>query len=87
MNANILEMNAVDRSGLTINSLTGNLASDSTTIQVPQLLLKTPYSEVRLLANVPWSSFADKPEGTLHALLTASLGKEDLFTFAGTLPD
>lgn len=87
MNANILEMNAIDRSGLTINSLTGNLASDSTTIQVPQLLLKTPYSEVRLLANVPWSSFADKPEGTLHALLTASLGKEDLFTFAGTLPD
>ena len=54
---------------------------------MPQLLLKTPYSEVRLLANVPWSSFADKPEGTLHALLTASLGKEDLFTFAGTLPD
>ena len=56
--ARIREFSAEDRSGLTISSLTGSLHSDSTTINVPQLLLKTPSSEIRLLAMVPWSSFA-----------------------------
>ena len=85
--ARIKEFSANDRSGLTLSSLTGDISSDSTTIQVPGLLLKTPYSELRLLATVPWSSFDNTPSGTLRSLLTASVGKEDVFIFAGTLPD
>lgn len=85
--AHIRELSAVDRSGLTIASLTGSLLSDSTDIVVPQLLLKTTASEARLLANVPWSSFAEKPAGTMRILLTASLGKEDVMLFAGPLPE
>lgn len=84
--ARIRELSAEDRSGLTISSLTGSLHSDSTTINVPQLLLKTPSSEVRLLAMVPWSSFDADPEGNMRVLLTASVGKEDVMTFAGELP-
>lgn len=84
--ARIRELTATDRSGLILTSLTGNIESDSLLIQVPQLLLQTPHSEVRLLATVPWSTFAPEPEGTLHTLLTASLGKEDLLIFAGPLP-
>ncbi len=84
--ARIRELSAEDRSGLTISSLTGSLHSDSTNINVPQLLLKTPSSEVRLLAMVPWSSFDADPEGNMRVLLTASVGKEDVMTFAGELP-
>ena len=84
--ARIRELSAEDRSGLTISSLTGSFHSDSTNINVPQLLLKTPSSEVRLLAMVPWSSFDENPEGNMRVLLTASVGKEDVMTFAGELP-
>ena len=82
----IKEFSANDRSGLTLSSLTGDISSDSTTIQVPELLLKTPYSEIRLLATVPWNSFDDTPSSTLRSLLTASVGKEDVFIFTGPLP-
>ncbi|WP_301705211.1 translocation/assembly module TamB domain-containing protein [uncultured Parabacteroides sp.] len=85
--AQIKEFSANDRSGLTLSSLTGDISSDSTTIQVPGLLLKTPYSEIRLLATIPWSSFDNTPSGTLRTLLTASVGKEDVFIFAGPLPN
>ena len=84
--ARIRELSAEDRSGLTISSLTGSLHSDSTTINVPQLLLKTPSSEMRLLATVPWNSFAESPEGNMRVLLTASVGKEDVMIAAGALP-
>lgn len=83
----IQEFTAHERSGLSISSLTGNIESDSSVIQVPQLLLLTPNSEIRLLATVPWSSFDSIPAGTLRALVTASVGKEDLLTFMGPLPE
>ena len=85
--AHIRELTAVERSGLSISSLTGTVESDSTLIQIPRLLLTTPHSEVRLLATIPWSSFDKTPEGILRAMLTASIGKNDLLTFAGPLPD
>lgn len=85
--ARLHEFSAVERSGLTISSLTGDLQSDSITINVPQLLLQTPYSEIRLLASIPWSSFSPEPEGDMQAQVTASLGKEDLLTMAGPLPE
>lgn len=81
------ELTAHERSGLSISSLAGTIESDSSVIQVPQLLLTTPHSEVRLSATVPWSSFDKTPSGTLRTLLTASVGKEDLLIFAGPLPD
>lgn len=85
--ATISEFKAIEQSGLTISSLTGDIESDSTTINIPQLLLQTPTSEIRLLAKVPWNSFSARPEGDMHVLLTASVGKEDLLTVAGPLPD
>lgn len=83
----IRELSAEDRSGLAISSLTGSLRSDSTTLHIPQLLLKTPSSEVRLLAMIPWSSFDNEPEGDMRVLLTASVGKEDVMIAAGALPE
>lgn len=85
--AQLREFAAEERSGLTISSLTGDIRSDSVTIDVPQLLLQTPYSEIRLHATVPWNSLSARPEEVLWASLTASLAKEDLLIIAGTLPE
>lgn len=79
---------AGDRSGLTVSSLTGHIDSDSTVFRLPELLLKTPFSDIRLQAAVPWSAVDDElPHGTLHASLDASIGREDIFLFTGPLPD
>lgn len=84
--AHIQTLTATDRSGLSVLSLTGSINSDSTTIEAPNLLLRTPTSEVRLLANVPWSSFDSTPSGTMRALVTARIGKDDVLAFIGLLP-
>ncbi len=84
--AEIQEFSVEERSGLIITSMTGNIQSDSTVINVPELLLQTPDSEIRLLATVPWSVLDTVSEGSLQALLTASVGKNDLFTLVNGLP-
>ena len=76
-----------ERSGLKVSALAGNVRSDHEQIDVPDLLLQTPNSEVRLTATIPWSSLEDHPQGSMKALLNASLGKEDLLIAAGSLPE
>ncbi|MDD2437601.1 MAG: translocation/assembly module TamB domain-containing protein [Massilibacteroides sp.] len=73
-----------ERSGLEVLSMSGGVQSDSLALLVPELLLKTPYSEARLLASIPWSSLAENPEGKLSALFSAFIGKEDVLLFSGT---
>ena len=76
-----------ERSGLKVSALAGNVRSDHEQIDVPDLLLQTPNSEVRLTATIPWSSLENHPQGSMKALLNASLGKEDLLIAAGSLPE
>ncbi|MDO4757507.1 MAG: hypothetical protein Q4A54_14265, partial [Parabacteroides sp.] len=76
-----------ERSGLSVSSLIGGIVSDDSTLQIPQLELRTPYSQIHLQAHIPWSTLAENPQGNLVSELTASLGKEDLFTFIGELPE
>lgn len=86
--ADIKAFSATERSGLAITSLKGQLNSDSTTISIPGLQLKTPGSELSLIADIPWSMMeTDKGEGHIDAFLEGSLGKEDILLFAQTLPE
>lgn len=78
---------AKERSGLSFNSLVGEIVSDSTVFQIPHLALQTPYSHLNLQANIPWSTIEETPQGNLLSTLSASIGKEDLFSFIGTLPE
>ena len=87
INAHIKEFFVEERSGLKVSALAGNVRSDHEQIDVPDLLLQTPNSEVRLTATIPWSSLEDHPQGSMKALLNASLGKEDLLIAAGSLPE
>ncbi len=76
-----------ERSGIVINSLQGQFRSDSLTIAIPQMMLKTPSSSLRLTATAPWTSFQTSPSGNMQARLAGSVGKRDLLLFAGTLPE
>ena len=86
INISLKEFSVKERSGLEVISLTGDVHSDSVTINIPELLLKTPNSEARLLATIPWSSLEENAQETLRVLFTASLGKEDLFIAVNDLP-
>ena len=74
---------AVERSGFEIESLTGTIESDQTLIKTSDLLLKTPYSDIRFMVNLPLSAIKKNPSGTIQAMLTASVGREDVLFFWG----
>lgn len=83
--AEIRTFAAQERSGLAITSLEGTVRSDSLAIEVPGLRLQTPASEFQLFATIPWQVLQERSQGNLHALLTASIGKEDVFVLTNTL--
>lgn len=87
MKATIQALSLKERSGLFVESLAGRIQSDSTEINVPDLKLRTPYSEINLQALVPWSALEEKPEGEMRANLDARLGKEDLLLAGGIWPE
>jgi len=80
----IRDLYTQERSGFKISSLTGSIQADSTLISIPQLVLRTPYSEARLLATIPWETLKEKgANGTMRTLLTANIGKGDVILAAG----
>lgn len=85
--AKIEEFSTREQSGLDIRSLTGEVESDSITIKVPRLSLRTFDSEIDLEADVPWNALDAKPNQELTAEITAVLGKKDLMILAGALPE
>lgn len=85
--ADIREFSLSERSGLSIRSLEGSFLSDSTEINVPDLRLQTPYSEIKLQALVPWNALDTQPDADMQVKLDASLGKEDLLLAGGTWPE
>ncbi len=78
---------AKERSGLSIQTITGAIISNTQMLQIPQLELKTPHSNLQVQARIPWSTLSDQPQGDIQSTLMASIGKEDLFTLMGTFPE
>ena len=87
LHAVIREFSLNERSGISVTSLTGRLLADSSRIEIPQLLLRTPHSEVELAAQTYWKLVENPKSGHLSARLDARLGKEDVMLFAGNLPE
>lgn len=77
------EFNGYDRSGLQIVSLSGNIESDSTKMSVPELLLQTAHSQIRLMAEMPWSALNKSPKGDIRSILKGDIGKEDVLILMG----
>lgn len=86
MNAVIREFTLNERSGLSITSLTGRAYSNDSIIQVPDLKLLTPHSEIDLSAHTYWKLINIPTTGRLSASLNAYIGREDVMLFTGGLP-
>ena len=86
MNAVIREFTLNERSGLGVSSLTGRILSNDSIINIPQLKLLTPHSEINLSAHTYWKLVDMPTTGRLTAALNAYIGKEDVLLFAGGLP-
>ncbi len=94
-----------EKSGLEISSLTGGvrLSPDFNRLQLPGMQLRTPHSDIDLVADLDFSAFgtdtgdsipaADATDsipaaepGIMQVMLDAKLGKQDLLTFMGDMP-
>lgn len=87
MNAVVSELSMNDRSGLSVTSLTGRLFANDTLIQVPDLKLLTPHSEMDLTAQTYWELVNIPTAGRLSARFNAMIGKQDVLLLAGGLPE
>lgn len=86
INGVIREFALNERSGLGVSSLTGRIMSNDSIINVPELKLLTPHSEINLSAHTYWKLVEMPTTGRLTAALNAYIGKEDVLLFAGGLP-
>lgn len=83
INARISSFRLKERSGLEVTSLTGSVRADTASITIPEILLKTPHSEARVLATIPWSALEKQSTGKLRGLFSAFIGKQDVLIFSG----
>ena len=77
-----------EKSGLKITELTGGVNLDSTYnhIRLPLMTLKTPDSNIMVDADMDFNAFDEQRPGIFKMRLFAQLGKQDIFTVAGKLP-
>lgn len=74
-----------EKSGLTLSELQARASLDSTTAHIPLLKLRTPASALDASAHVDLNVADAAHPGKAQIDLTASIGKDDIFRFAGGL--
>ena len=76
-----------ERSGLTVNSLSANLHYDTARIDVAGAILRTPCSEIKADIRLPFRALDKQGSGRMEAKVNGTVGKGDISTLAGGLPD
>lgn len=87
LRATIQQCSFTEQSGLDVRTLTARVQSDSTTITMPQLSIKTPHSAINLNVKTYWELLDMPTSGQLTARLDARIGKSDVMLLAGALPE
>ena len=82
----IREAQFKEKSGLRINRLYGRVVMDSTKLQLPDLYLHTPVSNLQTTLDMDLNAFDDKNPGKITAQIHGSIGRSDLFLFLSELP-
>lgn len=85
--ASIRQLELKERSGLQVLSTEGHLVSNSKTISIPSLQLKTENSYLDFQALADWSATTPGQDGSMSGRLMAEIGKNDLFKFIPGLPE
>ena len=76
-----------EKSGLAVNQMTGRFVMDSLKLQLPDVYLRTPVSNLQAHVDMDLDAFADKNPGKVMAQVNGSLGRSDLMLFmADALP-
>lgn len=75
-----------EKSGLVLSNLYGRVVMDSTQLQLPDIYLRTPYSDMQATVKVDLNTFDAVNPGILSLLLHGNLGREDVLFFMSDLP-
>ena len=81
----IREAQFKEKCGLTVDQLYGRFVMDSVKLQLPDIYLRTPVSNLQAHVDMDMDAFADKNQGKLLAQLDGSIGRSDLFLFIGDM--
>lgn len=80
----VRQLTMTDRSGITVTSLKGRLMADNRSMQVSDLQLSTPHSEIRATAKADWLLLGDPEKGSFVSAVDAQIGKQDVLLLTGT---
>lgn len=86
LSLNLRDVKMKEKSGLAVTELTGTFKMDSTSLHLPDLMLRTTDSYLNVQADMDFDAFSGHPAGQFVARLTGELGKQDVLLFAGGLP-
>ena len=87
MAMSVSHLEAKERSGLNLISLKGKLVSDAASLRIPVLSIRTSDSFADFSADMDWNALEPGRNGVLTARLLAGMGKQDLMTLVGRMPE
>ena len=79
----IKEVKLKEKCGLKIDQLAGRFVMDSLKMQLLDMALRTPVSNLQASVDMDLNAFNEKVPGKMMAQLKGSLGRSDLFLFVG----
>ena len=74
-----------ERSGLTVNGLSGPFAMDSLQLALPGMRLRTPSSDLLVNFRMDMDAFADTQPGSFNVTVSGSVGRQDIMTLASSM--
>lgn len=83
LDVKIKEAKLKEKCGLKIDHLDGRFVMDSLKLQLPDIYLRTPVSDLQASVDMDLNAFAEKNPGKVTAQVKGSLGRSDLFLFIG----
>lgn len=87
LKAGLRRLTLREKSGLVVNSLSGEIYLDTAQIRLPALRLFTPVSKVAADVALDWRALTAGKGGRAALLLDASIGHEDVLTLAAGFAD
>ena len=79
----IREARFIEKSGLRVDRFYGSFLMDSLKLQLPDIYLRTPVSNLQASVAMDLNAFAAKDPGKVSAQVHGSIGRSDLFLFIG----
>ncbi len=86
LSLNIRECSFKEKSGITVESITGPLALDSNKVNLPSVYFKTPDSYLRANFEMDLNAFDTKSPGKIRLVADGAFGKHDIMRFIGDMP-